>query len=228
MKIKRLVLLLFMTTLATFIFASERIEVAPSGVPLEIYSVWNPNQNPLFILSANSQSIDYNQPTIQYQTADYDLSVPNQTENFNIYVYSNFGEYWHHLEYIKNYTLNIYFSNYFVPVDDILFSENNYPSVPIYLNETLSNKTFRGNFLFYGFGTYNYIEADSNVQNQSSSITYENRTVPAKKYGYNIRIPSGLNSLDLIYFNFRWNGYTTPVNRYWDMEGYVRVEIISN
>ncbi|MGD1821061.1 MAG: hypothetical protein ACPKOI_14440 [Pleomorphochaeta sp.] len=227
MKIKRLILLLFMTTLATFIFASERIEVAPPGVPLEIYGIWNPNEEPLFILSANSQSIDYTQSTIQYQTADYDLSVPNQTENFNIYLYSNYN-YWSYYGSTKNYTLNIYFSNYFVPVDDTLFSQNNYPSVPIYLNETLSNKTFSVSSWPWGSTTYNYIEADSNVQNQSSSITYENRTVPAKKYGYNIRIPSGLNSLDLIYFNFRWNGYTTPVNRYWDMEGYVRVEIISN
>ena len=59
-------------------------------------------------------------------------------------------------------------------------------------------------------------------------MDYGTRQLNAIKYGYSIKLPSGKNSLDLIDFNFAWDGYTTPVNKYWDMEAYVRVEIISS
>lgn len=231
MKKKLTIILAFMTVLANFIFADVPISGPNMSTPLEMFGVWNPNQDPLFVLSANSQSIDYTQSTIQYQTIDNDLSVSNQTENFNLYVYSNFTDYWYYNTSTQNYYLNIYYSSNFVPVDDILYNANNYPIVPIFLNYTISQNQFLIYYWSGGWGwgsTYlYYIDEDQNIQNQSATMTYGNRTLSAKRYRFLIRIPSGLQTIELMNFNFGWNGYTNQVNQYWDMEGYVLVDIQS-
>ncbi len=229
MKRKLMILLAFMTVLANFIFADDSISGPNMSTPLEMFGVWNPNQNPLFVLSANSQSIDYTQSTIQFQTIDHDLSVSNQTENFNLYVYSNFSNNWSSYVYVKSYYLNIYFSSKFVPVDDILYNANNYPIVPIFLNYTSTQSQFKQNSWWGGWNyTYEYyITEDQNVQNQNTSMNYGNRTLDAKRYRFLIKIPSGLQTIELMNFNFGWTGYTNQVNQYWDMEGYVLVDIQS-
>lgn len=58
-------------------------------------------------------------------------------------------------------------------------------------------------------------------------MNYGNRTLSAKRYRFLMRIPSGLQTVELMNFNFGWNGYTNQVNQYWDMEGYVLVDIQS-
>lgn len=221
-----------MTVLANFIFADDPISGPNMNTPLEMFGVWNPNQDPLFVLSANSQSIDYTQSTIQYQTIDNDLSVSNQTENFNLFVYSNYTNSWFNSANTENYYLNIYHSTNFVPVDDTLYNANNYPIVPIFLNYTINQSQFTL-YSWYGGGwgwsssNVYYIDEDQNVQNLNSTMNYGNRTLSAKRYRFLMRIPSGLQTVELMNFNFGWNGYTNQVNQYWDMEGYVLVDIQS-
>ncbi len=231
MKKKLMIILAFMTVLANFIFADAPISGPNMNTPLEMFGVWNPNQDPLFVLSANSQSIDYTQSTIQYQTIDNDLSVSNQTENFNLYVYSNFANYWQYSTSTQDYYLNIYHSSNFVPVDDTLYNANNYPIVPIFLNYTITQNQFRLYSWYGGWGwgsTYEYyIDEDQNVQNLNATMNYGNRTLSAKRYRFLMKIPSGLQTVELMNFNFGWNGYTNQVNQYWDMEGYVLVDIQS-
>ncbi len=231
MKKKLMIILAFMTVLANFIFADDPISGPNMNTPLEMFGVWNPNQDPLFVLSANSQSIDYTQSTIQYQTIDNDLSVSNQTENFNLFVYSNFTNYWYYSTSTQNYYLNIYHSSNFVPVDDTLYNANNYPIVPIFLNYTISQNQFLIYSWYGGWGwgsTYEYyIDEDQNVQNLNATMNYGNRTLSAKRYRFLMKIPSGLQTVELMNFNFGWNGYTNQVNQYWDMEGYVLVDIQS-
>lgn len=190
-----------------------------SSNSLEIASVWNANQDPLFVLSSAFQGIDYTKSTVQFESQKYDLSIPGQSENFNLYVNSNFSlNFW---TQSRNFNLNIYFSEYFVPVDKTLYDEGNYPIINLSLNAVLNSETFR-----FWFTDYRYIEATA--QNQSAVMDYGGYGFPARRYRYSVKLPGGKNSLDLIDFNFSWTGYTTPVNRYWDMEAYVRVEITSS
>jgi hypothetical protein len=236
MKRKILVLLVIVTTLANFIFADIAVSGPELSTPLEIYSIWNPSSEPLFILSASSQSIDYSQSSIQFETEDYDLSYSNQTDNFTLYVYSNYSKtYKGDLVEYREYSLDIYFSEYFVPVDDTEYNAGNFPEVDIYLNKTLNQDTVtfheeknNGNGYINRTTTDNYISESSWYQGYSTSMDYGSRNVDAYLYRYDIIIPSGLHSLDLIYFNFGWDGYTDTVDQYWDMEAYVRIDITSN
>ena len=192
---------------------------------------WNPSEEPLFVLSANSQQIPYATGVynefieIEYSESSFDLSMSDQTCNFNLYVFSNFerpggGN----RPFFKNYNLNIYFSKYFTPVDNTLFNENNYPRVYINLDDFVSQSIYEAGKKKHTTIGY-YIESDG--VNENVGISYENRVVPATKRSYNITVPSGLHSLDLINFSFYWDGYTSQVYQYWDMEAYVRVEIVS-
>ena len=219
-----------MTVLANFIYADPSISGPSFETPLELYAIWNPNDQPLFILSAKSQSFNYaqtangNQPVIEFETSDYDLSISNQTANFNLFVYSNFsnnGWWW---PTVKNYELNIYFSDIFHPSDSNLYDNGmgGYPIVPISFNYSANQNTFQGS----RWTQYNYISLNQIDNNEE--MDYSGRTnLAAKRYKFDINIPSGMQALDLIYFNFGWSGYTNSVSQFWDMEGYVRVEIIS-
>ncbi len=227
MKRKKIILLMIVTVLTSFIFADPLITPISGlslNTPLEISGIWNPNKNPIFILSANYQGIDYEQNSIQYQTEDYNLANSGQTESFNLYTYSNFSSSgW---IFRKNYELNIYYSEIFHPVEDTLYDAGiaNYPNISISLNYNLSQSEF-GFWIF----TTKYIAADQSVQNQSTTMNYGvNRTVNARRYKFDIAIPSGMQALDLINFNFGWDGYTNSVSQLWDMEGYVKVVIVSN
>ncbi|MGD1822413.1 MAG: hypothetical protein ACPKM0_06575 [Pleomorphochaeta sp.] len=223
MRKKIIFISLIMTTLAnSILFSATPISGPNFGQPLEIYSIWNPNSSPLFILYANNSSIDYSQSTIQYETEDYDLSVSNQTDDFTLYVESNF--YRPRNKYYL-YDLNIYFSKYFVPVDDTEYNEGAYPEVELNLNATVSTDYFEMWTPPY-YSYYYYIVPDYNVQNQNATLLYNGRSVEASKYTYSILISTGSHALDLIDFNFSWTGYT-GATRYWDMEGYVLVELES-
>jgi hypothetical protein len=235
MKRRITILLVIMTTLANFIFADTNVSGPDLTNPLEIYSIWNSNDDPLFILSASSQSIDYTQSSIQFETEDFDLSISNQTENFSLYVFSNYlswlNNYYDVNEEYKEYYLDIYFSQHFVPVDDTEFSADDYPIVDIYFNKTISQETtsyYSFNGRRYIYNTDNYIDEVSWYQGSSTTMDYGSRNVDAYLYRYEIIVPSGLHSLDLINFNFGWDGYTDTVDQYWDMEAYVRVAITSN
>ena len=210
----KIILLLFMTTLANSILFAATVPIKGPVVdyPLELYAIWNPNSTPLFILSTLTDSIDYEQDLIQYSTDDYDLSFTNHTENFSLYVNSNFrfG--------VKFYILNIYFSDNFVPVSDIEYNNNDYPIIPLSINTTLNSDSF------YYYGINNYISLYSIT---NSNIIYGSRLLDAKMYSYDILIPSGYNALELLYFNFYWTGYSQAVDQYWDLEAYARVEIVS-
>ncbi len=225
MKIKKLILLLIVSVLTNYIFADIPIGGPSGSYPLGISSFFNPSEEPLFMLSVNSQNIDYNQSSIQYETYDYDLSLSNTSENFSLYVLSNFSSghwKWTDFEY---YYLTITFSNNFVPVEDSEFDNEEYPLVYINFIDNLNTSTY--NYFSYGWGVGKYIYMDSINQGASASISYGSREVQSKKYGYYIYIPSGYTSEEIIDFSFTWDGYTQSVTKYWDMEAYVRVELES-
>lgn len=223
-KLKKIVLLLFMTTLANSILFAAIPVLGPNvQESLELYSVWNPNDAPYFALSTNGQYLDYSQSTIQYETSDFDLKYPSQTEDFIIHVYSNYSDDYYWWNSISSYSLDIYFSENFVPVSDQEYYLDNYPEISLNFNQTLNTDLFYINWWGNRRRTYSYIS--SNLKNQLSNINYGSRNVYARRYNYIIRIPEGTTNLDLINFNFSWDGYTQPLDKYWDMEAYVKVDI---
>jgi len=208
--IKKIVMITLILLLATSIAFADTIISGPNiEQPLEIYSNWMPyNFNPVFTLSTDSQSIYYSENSIMYETNDYDLSYPGQTETFYIDVYSN------HWSWTKNYNLYIYYSDQFHPTSN----QTTYPDVDIYYNSVVNNTKYWKNF--------KYITLRGGYP-KSDSISYNNRIVDATVYKYQIRVLSGLQDIELIRFNFSWNGYSLPVSQYWDMEGYVKIIIES-
>lgn len=211
------ILLIFMTLLANFIFAEDE-QVSLSGpdlsVPLEIFGTWDPEIDPIFILSANSQSIDYTKETIQYQTEDFDLSSAGQTETFTISLYSNFS--YSNKGYYsssKVYDIYIYHSNEFVPTDDTLYDENDYPEVDISMNYNLNN--------YY----YSNFDIDYKNRNKNKKLQYSDRSLSAYRYKFQVYVYPGLVMSNIMDFDFSWEGYSRSVEQYWDMEAYVKVEI---
>ena len=88
---------------------------------------------------------------MQFESQQYDLSTTGQSDNFNLYVNSNFSL--SGFNRFKGYNLNIYFSEKFVPVDGALDDQGNYTILRLSLNASLNS----GNFRFW-FWNYNYIE----------------------------------------------------------------------
>lgn len=215
------ILLIFMTLLTNFIFAEDE-QVSLSGpnlsVPLEIFGTWDPQIDPIFILSANSQSIDYTKETIDYQTENFDLSSAGQTETFSLSLYSNFTSYYYgYYSGYKNYDIYIYHSSEFVPTDDTLYEENKYPKVDINFNYDLNYSYFYDNY-------YIFLK---NI-NRNKKLQYKGRTVSGPRYRFQVYVYPGLVSANIMNFDFSWDGYSKTVEQYWDMEAYVKVEIVGN
>lgn len=207
--ILKIIILLILIASNNLLFATTVISGPDIEQGLEIYSLWTPTYyDPIFTLSTDTQTIYYSDNSISYESEDFNLSNPGQTEMFYLDVYSN------HYYWTKRYNLYIYFSDQFHPTT----TETTYPQIDIEYNSEINNTSYWGNL--------KYIKLRNNFP-KSDTISYNGRIVDATVYKYRIRVHSGIVDEELIRFYFSWDGYTQTVNQYWDMEGYVRVEIES-